>query len=1075
MNGPVEIMDEGDDLDLAETATYDYPDIESQPAYPWLGQSATRKEHDPTDHETDYGIETTENSGTSDDDPIISEGPSTSQNKGSFRPTKRARVTFQSITDPPSETYGSGLPRGDADKSAEGRSGDESSDTDEEFYTLHEDVDRFQQSLRVAGKKDGERRYSVDDPQWKKGGRRGRRGPAKQAEPSLEIKLLLSKANDAFINKDYDLVEEIATNVIQMNPETYAAHTLLSGVFLERGEIQLGVVAQMSAAHLRPRNTGLWRRCVDLIMENAAEIRASYLNDAIYCCSRILKVDSKDFEARYQRASLLRELGHAKRAASELEQMLGMVPNDINVLRPLAEVYIDIGEVDKAEAHYRNRIAAAWKADGPPDDTLSWSDVNIFVELFGLQGQYLQGVEELRRLSRWFLGRRAEAYWDDIRDDDREWDAGDEPRRNAIPTFVPGLFPPSTYGDGLPLELRVKLGLYRLKLGQQTEALDHFAWLEPLDDGPEAKLFDYQDLFREAADGLLDVGNSAEALKFYEPLQQIDEYPDPEFYSQLGKAYRMAGLPLEAEQSYKIIIENDAKNVDARVQLAKVYEELNMPEKAFSYVSEVLLLRQDEPEIPRRGRKASLMRKGSRQKAQKKMPRKVKRATPREWSVKQKSAEEIKQERLAQKRAQFEATRMHFGILQGLEDQMRRGDSEAARKWMEIAALMIHDFRSCKVFFPFDKYVKFLGYSVEARKRALRPVKHSKLEEVDAMADRLHASLEQEHGAEVARDPAVPRDYRGIDFDHWLDIFLEYAVNIAKRGQRKQAYEIVQAASDCNVWYHSQQSSFLIYTCWVSCAVYGDDDETACIAARWFMKEYQFTSDSYRLFAALNRLCSCQGSWYNSGPSQKFMLRQIKAMDFTLVPEELQNKLYEERASYSSKDSKGQVYVNDEMDVSLLMLYGHMLYFGASYPPALNYFFRAFALDPGNPMINFSIALSYIQYGLKRQSENRQFLIMQGFGYLFAYYEARKKSASVQQVQEAEFNVARTFHQLGLTHLALPYYEKVLALSEALQTSNPDPKTEDFGKEAAFNCQAIYAMSGNMDMARKVTEKYLVL
>jgi general transcription factor 3C polypeptide 3 (transcription factor C subunit 4) len=64
-------------------------------------------------------------------------------------------------------------------------------------------------------------------------------------------------------------------------------------------------------------------------------------------------------------------------------------------------------------------------------------------------------------------------------------------------------------------------------------------------------------------------------------------------------------------------------------------------------------------------------------------------------------------------------------------------------------------------------------------------------------------------------------------------------------------------------------------------------------------------------------------------------------------------------------------------------------------------------------MINLTIGLSYIQLSLKRQTENRHFQIMQGFGFLFRYYDIRKKSPHPAERQEAEYNIARAYHMLG--------------------------------------------------------------
>jgi hypothetical protein len=123
-----------------------------------------------------------------------------------------------------------------------------------------------------------------------------------------------------------------------------------------------------------------------------------------------------------------------------------------------------------------------------------------------------------------------------------------------------------------------------------------------------------------------------------------------------------------------------------------------------------------------------------------------------------------------------------------------------------------------------------------------------------------------------------------------------------------------------------------------ACALYTDDEEALCNVSRWFMKEYQFSTDSYRLFSGLNRLCNAPTSWYNSGPSQKFVLRQIKAMDFSLLGHEAGGSFFHEKASWSTKDENGNPVPAKDLDVALLMLYGHILYIGTSYSYALSKF-----------------------------------------------------------------------------------------------------------------------------------------
>jgi general transcription factor 3C polypeptide 3 (transcription factor C subunit 4) len=240
------------------------------------------------------------------------------------------------------------------------------------------------------------------------------------------------------------------------------------------------------------------------------------------------------------------------------------------------------------------------------------------------------------------------------------------------------------------------------------------------------------------------------------------------------------------------------------------------------------------------------------------------------------------------------------------------------------------------------------------------------------------------------------------------------------------------------------------------------------------------------MFSAITRMVHSPVNWYSSGPSQKYMLRQIKAMDFALVDEQSQKLHFIDKGSYSAVDEKGELVINDDLNIALLMLYGHILYSSGSFFHALSkfygcdrnhtywfqtdYFLRAFALDPGNAMINLNIGLAYVHQSLKRQAENRQHLILQGTTFLFTYYEARKLSSRVEERQEAHYNVARVYHMLGLTSLAIPYYDKVFE-----EIADGEEGREDLVVEAAYNISNIYSMAGNVALAHAVTRKWLVI
>ena len=300
-----------------------------------------------------------------------------------------------------------------------------------------------------------------------------KRGLRKPVEPGVEFKAHLSEAVMAFTKSDFDKAEMFTLKALQLNPEMFQAHTLLSEIHAARGNKEKALSAAWNGAHTRPRDTEMWSRIAAFILERDSDDREATLRDAIYCFTRIINVDKHNVEARYERATLNRELGHKRKVVTEYEYILKELPHDMTILRHLAEIYIELNEADRALQHYKATIANLQVTEPDQAATFTWSDVNIVAELHGFQRRYTEGITELKRLSRWLLGRRGDNHWEQCDDDDREWDFDDHPRRIETPAFKPGIHELSSYGDGLPLELRIKLGVFRLYSEKQylTEAI----------------------------------------------------------------------------------------------------------------------------------------------------------------------------------------------------------------------------------------------------------------------------------------------------------------------------------------------------------------------------------------------------------------------------------------------------------------------------------------------------------------------------------------------------------------------------------------------------------------------------
>lgn len=126
-------------------------------------------------------------------------------------------------------------------------------------------------------------------------------------------------------------------------------------------------------------------------------------------------------------------------------------------------------------------------------------------------------------------------------------------------------------------------------------------------------------------------------------------------------------------------------------------------------------------------------------------------------------------------------------------------------------------------------------------------------------------------------------------------------------------------------------------------------------------------------------------------------------------------------------------------------------------------YLKAYQLNENDQLVNMSLGVALLHRAMNRQSDNRHLLIVQGLTFLFKYFDLKGGD------EEACFNIGRAFHQLGLFHLAIPYYEKVLSAEEAQEDG------ETHKREAAYNLCAIYMATGSAPLAHMVMRKYCVV
>ncbi|KAK9830261.1 hypothetical protein WJX72_010654 [[Myrmecia] bisecta] len=108
--------------------------------------------------------------------------------------------------------------------------------------------------------------------------------------------------------------------------------------------------------------------------------------------------------------------------------------------------------------------------------------------------------------------------------------------------------------------------------------------------------------------------------------------------------------------------------------------------------------------------------------------------------------------------------------------------------------------------------------------------------------------------------------------------------------------------------------------------------------------------------------------------------------------------------------------------VPLMLLVAHCHAVQGAYSTALGELFHAYRLAPREPLTLLCIGVAYINQAMSKKVLDRDHAVLQAFAFLQEYAEYRLNP------QEAAYNIGRAAHQLGLVHIAVPYYEKALSM-----------------------------------------------
>ncbi|CAB4253322.1 similar to Saccharomyces cerevisiae YGR047C TFC4 One of six subunits of the RNA polymerase III transcription initiation factor complex (TFIIIC) [Maudiozyma barnettii] len=927
-----------------------------------------------------------------------------------------------------------------------------------------------------------------------------------------EVADILSRANEAFVRNDLQVAEGLYNEIIKKDPRNFAAYETLGDIYQLQGRLNDCCNSWFLAAHINSSDWEFWK----IVAILSADLE--HYRQAIYCFSRVININHEEWECVYRRATLYKKIGQLGKALEGFQKLYKNHPLDATFLRELAILYVDYDKVDEAIELYKNvyetNIHRRWaienamenamdsssssdEEDEDNDDQLSpsnkekkkkkqksnededvdenladehleemelypeinwkkinrkykcipfdWSSLNIVAELYlksPLGG--VAGIKVLKAYARWIERRENQTFWNDVVDDS-EYDM--RKTKNSRYDALPNSEKEKSYT--LPIDIRVRLGLLRLSNDNFTEAMNQFQFLY------DENFEDTADLHFEVAVALTKAEKFQESIDFFLPLSSIEDFQNVQLYECLGKCYKEIENYEFAKDNYEKAIELDPTILENKLDLAEVYYHMGNNEMFKSLLQEVTEIRKKQD--------AALygsIENESKQEKHKTVDERDKSSKPlledsmfRQYNSKRKKTpQDIEREKIDRERKITTKVVDKYKSLDDYEKEISEGNEKLIRSWIDTVSDLVDVFSSIKNFFVRNRSKKFVG--IIRRTKKFNTVldyqleRLSKLSEGDNLSDGLPLMEER-----VTLTSTT--ELRGLTYDQWFELFMNLSLTLTKYQSVEDGLSIIETAQEVNVFIQAPERAKMMKFVKLAIVLERNNEEEISENLRGLLNQYQFNRKVLEIFLLSLSQGQMSSDIISSTVQQKFFLRQIKAFDSCRFATHVNGQ-----ASVTNKE-----VVNPDKIASpyLYYIYAVLLYSSRGFLSALQYLSWLEKDTPDDPMVNLLMGLCHTHRSMQRLTANRHFQFLHGLRYLYRYYDIRSTMYSELESQEADYNVGRAFHLMGLTSIAITYYNKVLT----------DYKDDKLKKHAAYNSIVIYQGSGNIKLANHIMEQYL--
>ena len=281
-----------------------------------------------------------------------------------------------------------------------------------------------------------------------------------------------------------------------------------------------------------------------------------------------------------------------------------------------------------------------------------------------------------------------------------------------------------------------------------------------------------------------------DALRFYEPIQRLNQGVDARFYFDLAICYQALGRDEEVKKTMEALrlFKRGARDANFYIGLAKLYRSQGKEEDMESIIKQ----------LRRMGKSDLVVAAGL------PLPRDTTRPAQGQTAVADDDDDQSDREddlyrnirsrsTRARNNKKQEQNQIRTGLVRNLYDQLlalndglEKEEAEAIMDWTSLAEQLLDEFKGEKVFFPRERAVKFTGFERWERKVTV------------PLGDQIF-------GEDGEPDKDIPQHYCDIHFEEWLDVFLQLSLQYARQGQGQTCWEVMKVISTANVYLHEPE------------------------------------------------------------------------------------------------------------------------------------------------------------------------------------------------------------------------------------------------------------------------------